>query len=190
MNSGIDETTRERIEALTHEHIDIVPYDAQWATLYAEEERFLQSVLPPDLVTRIAHIGSTAVPGLSAKPIIDVQVEVTSLARARAEAVPLLHARGYEFIWRPSIGEQAPFYAWFIKRDASGERTHHIHMVEPDTASIDRLRFRDAMRSDASRCQAYEALKRELAARYPEDRAAYTRAKTSFIQRVLREHIP
>lgn len=190
MNSGPDETTRERIEALTHEHIDIVPYDPRWAERFAEEERFLSGLLPQDLFTRIAHIGSTAVPGLSAKPIIDVQVEVVSLARARSEAVPLLTAHGYEFIWRPSIGEQAPFYAWFIKRGAQGQRTHHIHMVEPDAASIDRLRFRDAMRADASECKAYEALKRELAARYPEDRAAYTRAKTSFIQRVLRAYTP
>lgn len=176
---------RERIEELAHEHVDVVPYDPRWPELYLEEERRLRSLLPAYLLGRIAHIGSTAVPSLSAKPVIDMQVETTDLDRVRREVVPLLEAVGYEFIWRPSIGEAAPYYAWFIKRNAAGERTHHIHMVQPDEASADRLRFRDHLRANPAVAQRYEALKRELAQRHPNDRAAYTLEKSAFIRACL-----
>jgi GrpB-like predicted nucleotidyltransferase (UPF0157 family) len=177
----------ERIAELMRERFAIVPYDAQWPLRYAEEEHALRALLPPGLAVRIDHIGSTAIPGLSAKPIIDVQVEVTDLERVRQEVAPMLMARGYEYIWRPTIGERAPFYAWFIKRDANGERTHHIHMVEPDQASEDRIVFRDHLLGNHAARQAYAALKKDLALRYPADRAAYTQAKTRFIAEALAE---
>lgn len=176
----------DRIAELTREPIAIVPYDERWPERYAEEEVRLVRSLPTDLVRCIAHIGSTAVPGLSAKPIIDVQVEVTSLDRVRREVVPIMKDLAYEFIWRPTMGEQAPFYAWFIKRNAQGQRTFHVHMVEPDQASVDRLIFRDELRAHPSLAGQYEALKQGLAAAHPADRAAYTLSKTPFIAEVLR----
>lgn len=180
----------DRIAELMHEHIDVLPYDPAWPARYADEERRLRSLLPHDLVLRIDHIGSTAVPGCSAKPVIDIQVEVNDLGRARQQAVPQLQGSGYEFIWRPSIGEMAPFYAWFIKRDTAGRRTHHIHMVEPDTASEDRIRFRDRLRSRPDLVRRYEALKQELLRRFADDRAGYTQGKTAFIQDVIHDRIP
>lgn len=176
----------DRIAELTREPIAIVPYDDRWPERYAEEEARLVRSLPPDLVKRIAHIGSTAVPGLSAKPIIDVQVEVISLDRVRREVVPIMKDLAYEFIWRPTMGEQAPFYAWFIKRNAQGQRTFHVHMVEPDQASVDRIIFRDELRAHPALASQYEALKQGLAAAHPADRAAYTLSKTPFIAEVLR----
>lgn len=175
----------ERIAQLTRERIAIVPYDEGWPKRFAEVETKLTRSLPADLFTRIAHIGSTAVPGLSAKPIIDVQVEVTSLERVRREAVPVMKDLGYEYIWRPTMGEQAPFYAWFIGRDASGERTEHVHMVEPDQVSIDRLLFRDFLRVHPQEAHRYEMLKRTLNAEHPNDRAAYTAGKTAYIASVV-----
>src|SRR5690242_17571372 len=144
-----DGVPKQRIEELTHEHIDLVPHDPHWATRYAELEMLLSRSLPVDLVTRCAHIGSTAIPGLWAKPIIDVQVEVTSLDRVRREVAPIMKDLGFEYIWRPTMGEKAPFYAWFIQRNAKGERTAHVHMVEPDEASEDRLLFRDYLKTHA-----------------------------------------
>lgn len=176
----------ERIAELMRERIAIVPYQPQWVERYASVEQRLRRSLPEDLFTRIEHIGSTAVPGLSAKPIIDVQVEVTSLDRVRREVVPIMQDLAYEFIWRPSMGERAPFYAWFIKRDASGRRTFHVHMVEPDEASAERLLFRDFLRRHPNCARDYEALKQHLAHEHPADREAYTRLKTPFIQDILR----
>lgn len=178
---------QQRIEALTREHIVVVPYDPQWPARYHALEMVLQRALPPDLFTRIAHIGSTAVPGLSAKPIIDVQVEVTSLDRVRREVVPIMIDLGYEYIWRPTMGEQAPFYAWFIARNERGERTAHIHMVEPDAASVDRLLFRDFLRAHPDHAARYERLKKDLLEAHAHDRAAYTTGKTSFINAMLEQ---
>lgn len=178
---------RDRIEELLREPIAIVKHDRDWSRRYADEEKFLRSALPPALVVRIDHIGSTAVPGLSAKPIIDVQVEVKDLERVKQEVAPLLESRGYEFIWRPSIGERAPFYAWFIKRDRHGRRTHHVHIVEPDAASEDRILFRDHLRRSPEEARRYEELKRALSHEHPSDRAAYTKGKTDYIAGIVRE---
>lgn len=176
---------RERIAQLTHERIAIVPYDDRWPGCYAEVEARLSRSLPTDLVTRIAHIGSTAVPGLSSKPIIDVQVEVTDLDRVRRDVVPVMKDLGYEYIWRPTMGEHAPFYAWFIGRDARGERTEHVHMVVPDQASADRLIFRDFLRAHPDEALRYEALKRALHTEHATDRAAYTTGKTPYIASIV-----
>lgn len=176
----------QRIAELSCEPIAIVPYSEEWPVRYAAEEARLRAILPPDLCTRIAHIGSTAVPGLSAKPVVDIQVEVTDLQRVRSEVVPLLEALGYEFVWRPTMGEKAPYYAWFIGRHPDGRRAFHVHMVEPDEATVDRLLFRDFLRAHPDVARQYEALKHELASAHPVDRATYTRSKTPFIDGVLR----
>ena len=176
---------KDRIEALMKERIAMVPYDDQWPVRYAELELKLKKMFPRQLVQRIAHIGSTAVPGLSAKPIIDVQVEVSDLDLVQRDVVPVLEAEGYEFIWRPTIGEHAPFYAWFILRNEKGERIQHIHFVSPDQASVDRIVFRDYLRRHPEESASYEALKKDLAVRFPKDRAAYTQGKTDYINAVL-----
>lgn len=183
----MDGVLQHRIEELRHEHIDIVPYDPQWSQEFDAVEMRLSRSLPPGLVTLIAHIGSTAVPGLSSKPIIDVQVEVTSLDRVRREVVPIMRELGYEYIWRPTMGEQAPFYAWFIRRNARGERTEHIHMVEPDAASEARLIFRDHLRVHPDDASRYEQLKHELHRAFPNDRTAYTAGKTAFIASIVQK---
>ncbi|MBX2973723.1 MAG: GrpB family protein [Flavobacteriales bacterium] len=185
----MDENTRhqKRIAALMKERIAVVPYDPEWPQRYADLEVRLRKVLPKNLVQRIAHIGSTAVPGLSAKPIIDVQVEVNDMQEVRERVVPMMEELGYEFIWRPSIGENEPFYAWFIKRNAQGDRTEHIHIVAPDHISAERIIFRDILRRHPEEAAAYEALKAGLAKKHAKDRAAYTLGKTAFIQATLRK---
>ncbi len=155
--------------------------------LYTELEKDLKRIVPRRLMQRIAHIGSTAVPGLSAKPVVDVQVEVADLEAVRDEVVPLMEEAGYEFIWRPTMGEQVPFYAWFIGRNAAGQRTAHIHMVEPDAASEDRVLFRDFLRTHPQDAQRYERLKLELLEAYPQDRAAFTQGKSAFIASILNQ---
>jgi GrpB-like predicted nucleotidyltransferase (UPF0157 family) len=101
----------------------------------------------------------------------------------------VLESQQYEYFWRPTHGDDGPpFYAWFIKRHhATGARTHHIHMVERQFVEHwERLLFRDYLVQHADVAKAYEALKLQLAAAYPNDRIAYTRGKTEFISRVTR----
>jgi GrpB-like predicted nucleotidyltransferase (UPF0157 family) len=174
-----------RIAELDREPITIVPYDDRWPLLFAAEQARLGTSLPPGLCSRIDHIGSTAVPGCPAKPVVDIQVAVTSLERVRREAVPIMDQLGYEFIWRPTMGERVPHYAWFIRRDGHGRRLFHVHMVEPDEATADRLLFRDHLRAHPQSVAVYNALKQRLALEHPTDRAAYTRSKSAFINDVL-----
>jgi len=176
----------QRIQRAVREDIAIVPYDPRWPAMFREEVEHLRACLPQDLVGRIEHFGSTAVPGLASKPIIDMLVEVTSLAEARRRIVPVLESQGYDYFWRPSFGDSTPpFYAWFIKRDSSGRRTHHIHMVESHFEHWDRLLFRDYLTAHPDAALQYQELKMLLAAKCPNDRVAYTKGKTDFISRVM-----
>lgn len=179
------ETLEQKIKRVLSEEISIVPYDPAWPRLFEEEKLHLLSCLPRELLGRIEHFGSTAVPGLAAKPIIDMLVEVTSLEETRARIAPLLESQGYDYFWRPTHGDNGPpFYAWFINRDAAGNRTHHIHMVESDFVHWDRLLFRDYLRERPDIAEQYETLKLSLARDYASDRIAYTERKTEFVLRV------
>jgi GrpB-like predicted nucleotidyltransferase (UPF0157 family) len=179
------ETLEEKIARVVKEDVAVVPYDPRWPEMFEREQRHLRACLPSDLVKRIEHFGSTAVPGLSAKPIVDMLVEVASLEETRERIVPVLEAQGYDYFWRPSWGDDVPpFYAWFIKRDLDGNRTHHIHMVESDFEHWDRLLFRDCLIEHPETARAYGALKEQLSDVHRSDRIAYTEAKTDFIKSV------
>jgi GrpB-like predicted nucleotidyltransferase (UPF0157 family) len=182
----VPETTEARVRRLAAEHVAIVPYDARWPARFREERAHLLSCLPADLVRRVEHFGSTAVPGLAAKPIVDMLIEVADLEATRRRIVPILESQGYEYLWRPTHGDDGPpFYAWFIKRDArTGERTHHIHMVEAHFEHWESLLFRDYLIAHPDVAREYAALKLRLAAAHPNDRIAYTRAKTEFVRGV------
>ena len=174
------------------EEIEISPYDSRWPELFDLERRHLRECLPADLLGRIEHFGSTAVPGLSAKPIVDMLVEVTDLGAARERIAPVLESQGYDYFWRPTEGEDGPpFYAWFIKRDrGTGARTHHIHMVESGPefrGHWDRLLFRDYLIGHPDAAREYEALKVRLASATRGDRVAYTRGKSAFIEKTTQE---
>ena len=168
----------QRIEEAVREPISLAPYDPAWPKLFEREANFLWRTLPSSLVKRIEHFGSTAVPGLAAKPVIDILVEVRSLEETRRQIAPLLEAKGYDYFWRT---DSEPPYAWFIKRNAEGQRTHHLHLVEADSRLWERLYFRDYLRQFSDEARRYEELKRSLAEKYPNDRVAYTEGKTEFI---------
>lgn len=181
------ETPEQRIQRVVGEEVTIAPYDPAWPGLFHEEKEHLLACLPNDLIRRVEHFGSTAVPGLAAKPIVDMLVEVSDLQATRDRIAPVLESQGYDYFWRPTHGDDVPpFYAWFIKRTPrTGARTHHIHMVERQfTEHWDRLLFRDYLVEHAEVARGYEALKLRLASASPRDRVAYTRGKTDFIERV------
>jgi GrpB-like predicted nucleotidyltransferase (UPF0157 family) len=119
--------------------------------------------------------------------VIDVLVEVADLEVVKARVVPVLEAHGYEDFWRPTRGDDGPpYYAWFIRRDPeTGERTHHIHMVEASFGEHwNRLAFRDYLIAHPDVAEEYAGLKRALAVASPNNRVAYTEAKTAFIETV------
>jgi len=112
------ESPKQRLQRVLREEVAISPYDSRWPELFRQKKEHLLSCLPSNLVRRIEHFGSTAVPGLAVKPIVDMLVEVTDLGDTRARIVPVLESQAYEYFWRPTDGDEGPpFYAWFIKRD-------------------------------------------------------------------------
>ena len=182
-------TLKERVRRAVREEVKMVGYDAGWRELFRKEAAYLRACLPAGFIRCIEHFGSTAVPGLAAKPIIDMLVEVTSLRVARAEMAPILEAQGYDYFWRPTMGDDVPpWYAFFIKRGPSGVRTHHIHMMTRRPVfkgHWERLLFRDYLIAHPDVAAQYEQLKRELACAHPNDRVAYTVGKTDFILGVM-----
>jgi GrpB-like predicted nucleotidyltransferase (UPF0157 family) len=181
------ESQEERIQRVQREHVSIAPYDPAWPGSFRKEREHLLSCLPKGLVRRIEHFGSTAVPGLAAKPIVDMLVEVSDLQATRLQIAPVLESQGYDYFWRPTMGDDGPpYYAWFIKRDPrSAVRTHHIHMVEHSfTVHWDRLLFRDYLIEHPQVARDYERLKRQLASDLEHDRVAYTSGKTEFIHKI------
>jgi GrpB-like predicted nucleotidyltransferase (UPF0157 family) len=178
------ETLEQRIQRVVRENVAIVPYDPLWPRLFQQEKDHLLSCFPGDLIRRVEHFGSTAVPGLAAKPVVDVLVEVADLEVTQREIVPVLESQGYDYFWRSKSDDNSPpFYAWFIKRNpTTGGRTHHIHMVEKSFVEHwECLLFRDYLIEHRDVAAEYQALKLQLAAEYPNDREAYTRGKTEFV---------
>jgi len=167
------------------DHVEIVPYDPVWATLFIVEAERLRTALDPGQVLGIEHFGSTAVPGLAAKPIIDILIAVRSLALAKTTMVQPIVALGYVY-WADNPKTDRMF---FVKgMPPYGERrTHHVHITEPDGEMWRRrLAFRDYLRADPGEARRYEALKRDLAARFPTDRERYTDAKTEYVEAAYR----
>ncbi len=165
--------------------ITIQAYDRNWPTLYEEEKNRILAVLQGH-VTSIQHIGSTSVPGLGAKPIIDIMIGVPSLAEADEFCIQPIIALDYDYI--PEFEVETPERRFFRKETPEGVRTHHIHLVQINSDWwVDHLLFRDYLRGNSEVRRAYDALKRQLAEREWESRDDYTQAKSSFIQQVMEE---
>lgn len=174
------------VQRALQERVEIVPYDPAWPARFEEEAARLRAQLPAELIGRIEHFGSTAVPGLAAKPIIDMLVEVRSMADVVQRIAPELKRQGYEFFWRDrERGLPGIAYAWFIRRDAAGRRTHHIHFLEAGSSEWERLLFRDHLRAHPEAARAYGELKQRIAAEHPDDRVAYAKAKTRFVRAAM-----
>ncbi|KAA1039283.1 GrpB family protein [Macrococcus equipercicus] len=152
----------------------VEPYDSIWQHLYIEEARKLRDVFKDQLVA-IHHIGSTAVPGLAAKPVIDIMPVVKDLASVD-DLTDCLTALGYTVHGENGI----PGRRYFQK--GGDNRTHHVHVYQKGDANIVRhLAFRDYLRTFRGEMERYQALKFELAQRYPFDIASYIEGKNIFV---------
>jgi GrpB-like predicted nucleotidyltransferase (UPF0157 family) len=162
--------------------IYIVDYNPLWTSLFAEEAARIQQALGDDLIVEIEHIGSTAVPGLAAKPIIDIMVGVRSLIDAQP-AIPALEKLGYVY-WYDNPNTDRMFFVKGMPPYGK-QRTHHVHIVQHESEFWQRKFFRDYLRMHPEEVQRYAALKRELAERFRSDREAYTDGKRNYIQGVM-----
>lgn len=162
----------------------IVPYDPAWPEAFAAARDRIEPVLAPWLVRPVEHMGSTSVPGLPAKPIVDMLAVVRDIGDVPA-AVSGLEAANW--VPAPEPGDEAERRLSFCSPTVAN-RTHHLHVVEerlPDWPSW--LAFRDYLRSHPGLAGAYAALKRELAAWHgadPNQRDAYRQGKAAFIREV------
>lgn len=154
-------------------------YDERWSQEFEIEAERLRSILS-SFVAQVEHVGSTAVPGLAAKPILDLALAFES-AESLTQARRLLRAEGYTD--RGDQGEEGGVV--FVKGPVRA-RTHHLHLVRADSNQWRcYLAFRDELRVDPIRREEYASLKRELASRYPRDRPAYQDGKSPFIQETI-----
>jgi GrpB-like predicted nucleotidyltransferase (UPF0157 family) len=176
-------TEQESLLAAIHEEVRLHPYDPLWSSGFETERQRLTSLLPGVFLV-IEHIGSTAVPGMPAKPIIDLLAGVASMALAKSIAERIC-ASGYTA--SVEFNETLVDRKWFM-RWAAGHRTHHLHVVvQGSNLWHEHLAFRDALRSSPLLAARYAALKSQLAATHTNDREAYTDAKTEFIRSALRD---
>ena len=158
--------------------IEIVEYSPEWAKLFREERAALYAALQPAKVI-IEHVGSTAVPGLAAKPIIDIMIGLPDFTIANSLVPPII-ALGYDYIaeYETVMPERR-----YFQKTVEKKRTHHIHMVEVGSEFWNRLLlFRDYLRANAEAMREYATLKKSLASREWQDMNEYAYAKTEFVK--------
>lgn len=161
--------------------IVIAPYNPEWPTIFWHEYTLLIATLITWDVA-IEHIGSTAVQGLSAKPIIDILIGVHSLADVNAAFITALKNLGYEYV--PEYEQEIPERRYFRKDNAEGIRTHQIHVTQKNSPFWQRhIQFRDYLRMHPEAAHEYEILKQQLAMQHT-DTQEYARAKNEFIKKI------
>jgi GrpB-like predicted nucleotidyltransferase (UPF0157 family) len=164
------------------EPIAVVPYDPEWPGRFELERVLLERILAPWLEGGIHHIGSTAIPGIAAKPVIDMIAGVRDLEESRATFGPLYEHSYHVAPHRPDEAHH------FVKPSLRlSKMTHGLHLTEPGSDLWrERLAFRDALRGDPALVAEYEALKLRLAEEHRQGRGTFTAAaKRPFVARVL-----
>jgi GrpB-like predicted nucleotidyltransferase (UPF0157 family) len=162
------------------EAVELHAYDPDWPAAFERERRLIAPLFrrPP---RRIEHMGSTSIPCLRSKPIIDIIVLVDDLGDARL-AIPALEATGYSF-WADNPDKTKLYLAKGLP--PAPRRTHHLHIHDDEGEVRRHLIFRDHLRNDPAALDAYLALKAELASRFREDREAYSQHKSAFIDEMV-----
>ncbi len=156
----------------------IEEYNPKWPLLYEDEKNRILNVIGEEY-ENIEHIGSTSVPGLGAKPIIDIMIGFRTLSEAE-ECIKPMNKLSYEYIKEHE--EEIPERRYLTKGSKSEGRTHHVHMVETSSKFwIRHLMFRDFLRTHPEVAEEYYQLKKKLADRFRNNRRAYTEGKTAFI---------
>jgi GrpB-like predicted nucleotidyltransferase (UPF0157 family) len=161
------------------ETVHIVPYDPSWPEKFAIEKNLVEETLGSWIAGGVHHVGSTAIPGMSAKPIIDIMVGVKNLNGAKA-CIPFLEQ--IQYCYYPYKPDEM---IWFCK-PSPYKRTHHLYIMEvshPEWKA--RIAFRDYLKNHPEAKEEYRKLKTQLAEKYSTDREAYTESKTEFVKMIV-----
>jgi GrpB-like predicted nucleotidyltransferase (UPF0157 family) len=162
----------------SNDEIDLLDHDPSWSRQFAEMADWLRDQFGTDIALRIEHYGSTSIPDIPAKPVVDILVEIPSFAAAKPHVIPCFDSETWDYWWHSE-------HMVFVKREKlMGQRTHHVHIAPKDHNVWDGLAFRDYLRSHAEEREQYAELKRKLAIDFHHDRERYTRAKEEFVHRV------
>jgi GrpB-like predicted nucleotidyltransferase (UPF0157 family) len=157
--------------------VEVVPHDPSWRSKFEDEAKQVALALGENVVI-IHHIGSTSIPHIYAKPIIDMLVEVKDITKVDADN-SAMEALGYKVMGEFGL----PGRRFFRKYDQTGKRTHHVHVFEINISEVQRhLAFRDYMIAHPEYANKYSELKRQLAKQYPEDIDGYMDGKDGFIK--------
>lgn len=163
------------------EPVNLADADPAWALRGEQERNQLETLLAPWLLGRIEHVGSTSIPGLAAKPIIDLQAPVADLDDPGPLAAAL-QPYGWHYV-DPDL-DRRPWRRFFVKV-TEGRRSAHLHAMTPGSPRWrQQLAFRDALRANPILVARYAALKRALASKHADDREAYSTAKADFVESV------
>lgn len=176
---------RKDADVIKKDCVNIVAYDPEWVTKANVEIHQLRAVFPPEKIIDIQHIGSTAIPGMMAKPVIDIQIVVRSLEEMKVIAIPILQKLGYEY-WEENPDPERMF---FVKgMPPFGEkRTHHVHIMEQASKQwSEKIKFRDYLIAHPEIAQEYQQLKAKLVEQYRYARDTYTSMKRKFIDEIVK----
>jgi GrpB-like predicted nucleotidyltransferase (UPF0157 family) len=162
------------------DEVELVAHDPKWQADFQQCRNELLSLFPGDVVRRVEHYGSTSIPGIAAKPVIDVLIEVESIEAAMPFFMQRYNTPEWEYWWYDD-------HATFVRRDRpGGKRTHHLHVAPAGHHVWQGLVFRDFLRAHADTANAYQQLKAQLANDMRKDRERYTNAKSAFVAEVIR----
>ncbi|MEM9565444.1 MAG: GrpB family protein [Actinomycetota bacterium] len=161
--------------------VEVVPSSPAWPERFRVEREALSGALD-GVAASIEHVGSTAVPGLAAKPTIDILIVVESI-EAFLERLHAVEDLGYRYRPFSPVGSETHH---FLRRVEDGRRTHHLHVLAAGSPEVDRFRgFRDALRRNADLAAEYERLKLDLATRHADDRDRYVAEKSAWVDGAL-----
>jgi GrpB-like predicted nucleotidyltransferase (UPF0157 family) len=161
-------------------NLNPVPYSREWKVIFEQEAELLRYTLRENAL-QIEHIGSTSIPGVDAKPVIDIMVAVNSLKKA-AELIPVLEKIGYEY----RSPDPVPERMFFAKENKPDHRTHHLNLTEKGSGFWrNQILFRDYLRDHSQIAAEYVDLKVQLAKRYAQTGILDREGKTDFVMKVL-----
>ena len=169
------------MHGLTQDKVVLAPHSTSWSTIFKHEKQRLVNILGKDNFVDIQHVGSTSIPFIDSKPIIDIAVAVKSFEESKKLIKPMTDA-GYTYRGENGI----PRRHYFIKI-TDNKSLFHVHMNEQTSKDWnDQIYFRDFLIAHREKALEYQSIKRTLSEKYPEDRISYTNGKNEFIQSILK----